>query len=159
MKITLTNEKQFRKRLEALAPKLRKKIERSAITAAIRPIRQAAKANVPTRTGSLKKWIDTKVKTFRSGVVAGIVGPRRGQKIAARNYWGKTIVISPSKYASLVEAGSKPHVIRRKDGQGNWAWSHPGSPATRFMSKAVSSTASKAQAILVSKIREGVNSL
>lgn len=152
--IHIIGDKDLIKRLEFLTPSIRKKVLRPAVTAASRPIRQAAKASVPVRFGALKKSIDLKAKSYKETAVA-IVGPKTGQSATGVNLFGQSGRIVPTQYAHLVEKGTKPHVIRTGRGR-KVIWMHPGSPPTRFMQKALSSQATHASGILNRKIAEGI---
>lgn len=107
-----------------------KRVSRKAVRAACQPIRKEMKVKAPRRLGHLKKSIITKMKTYASGVVAGITGPR--SKVILDDK-GKRI--NPAKYAHLVEYGTAPHVIPGAviDGRYYPVVQHPGAPAQPFM--------------------------
>lgn len=87
--------------LANFAAKVQRRVLRSALAKAARPIGKDAKSVVPRGTGLLKKSIGVAIKTNAQGAVRAIIGPRRGfREITAA---GK--VKSPSRYAHLVEFG------------------------------------------------------
>lgn len=94
-------------RLDGLAAKVRRKILRDAISEGSKIITKAAKAGAPVQTRLLRNSLGRKIKTYRnSGIVVAIIGPRVGfRKEVLR---GKRRVLSnPTKYAHLVELGTK----------------------------------------------------
>lgn len=114
---------------------------RKGVNEATKLVLASAKANVPQRTGMLKKALGRKVvamKGDRKGYV-GIVGPRKdiseserakrqrefelGQRKKAPGkarfrkvvkYQGKEILVNPVKYAHLVEYGTAPGGPKKK---------------------------------------------
>lgn len=88
-----------------------KRLRKEGIAA---PPKIAAASNI-TPLKLLKKSIGQKVKTYKSGVVVGIVGPRKGfrAEIGKRVRKGKKsnvgdpIYADPVNYAHLVELGTK----------------------------------------------------
>lgn len=93
--------------LDGVAKKVRKKAVRTGVAKAGRLLARAAKANSPQGgTGQLKRSIGSKVKTYPSGVVVAIVGPRKG--FAVVDAKGKKH--DPANIAHLVEFGhAGPH--------------------------------------------------
>lgn len=114
----------------AMEPKLFRKATRKAVDACTKLVLAAAKANVPSRTGMLKKALGRKVVAAKGGKgYVGIVGPRKdvSDKVRARQQRefeqgkrkraprprfrktilvnGKEMVVNPVKYAHLVEYG------------------------------------------------------
>ncbi len=63
MRVTVTGAKELDRKLRDLAPKLSKKIVRSSLRKAAKPVQARAKTIVPVRTGFLKKAI--KVRAMR----------------------------------------------------------------------------------------------
>lgn len=116
----------FRKSLLALEKKIRNKVTKAGVKAALKPVIQAVKQEVPADTGSLKKSIGEKSKSYRGGTVqTAMVGARVGfkreiirtvskrgkQKIKTkRTKLGATKrreVRDPAKYLHLAEGGRK----------------------------------------------------
>lgn len=152
--ISIVGEKALIKRLERLAPALRKKIMRPAVTKAARPIRQAMKARAPVAAGHLKKSIDLKAKSYRHVAVA-IVGPRSDLGFTRTNLYGRTINSKPNLYAHLAEGGTKPHMISKK----RPVWMHPGSPPKRFLRAAMMATHVRSLQILNQELKRGLEAL
>jgi HK97 gp10 family phage protein len=105
-----------------LGNRIRKKGVRRAVTKTSRSISKIAKSNAPRETGLLKKSIGQKVKTYPSGNVVGIIGPRYGFRRAVKvkiSKRGKRSLRlgkkgeegkryrNPVNYAHLVELGTK----------------------------------------------------
>lgn len=153
-KIEIFGDKALMARLDRLPDTLRKRVLRPAVTAAGRPVRQAAKANVPIRFGFLKKAIDVKAKSYKTTAVA-IVGPRSDMSTTGTNLFGQPIRVSPSLYAHLVEGGVRPHAMPWGPG-GKGRWMHPGNAPKRFLERAWESQLATAQAKLNQKIAEGL---
>jgi HK97 gp10 family phage protein len=103
--------------IQALARKLNefdRKASRKAIkkgvNEATKLVTADAKANVPRKTGLLKKSIGRRVRSYRGGtVISGIVGPRSGFATVLAS--GKKV--NPAKYAHLVEFGRKAVRVKK----------------------------------------------
>lgn len=103
--------------IQALARKLNefdrrasRKAIRKGVNEATKFVAADAKANVPKRTGLLKKSIGRQVRSYRGGtVVSGIVGPRSGFATTLKN--GKKV--NPAKYAHLVEFGRRAVKVKK----------------------------------------------
>lgn len=96
MKVTTNFDK-----LRQLKDAMQKRITKKAVRAGVKLIIATVRSKVPTRTGSLKKSLSSKVDSAKgSTIVYGIIGPRSS--------WTKTVngrLIKPSRYAHLVEKG------------------------------------------------------
>lgn len=154
IRANVRGEKRLLDRLERLKLATQKRILRPAVTAAARPIRQAAKANVPVQLGLLKRSLIVKTITYPQTAVA-IVGPQTKLNATRVNLFGRTVLTRPTKYAHLVEGGTRPHLIRLGRG-GKVQWMHPGTPPRRFLQRAAENQMATAQAKLNQKIREGL---
>src|SRR5579864_477519 len=85
---TIAGEKEVFAQLDALESKLRKQSLRKAVNAGSSIVLKAVKRRAPVevgggslgraRAGLLKKSLGRKVKAYKSGVVVGIVGARKG---------------------------------------------------------------------------------
>jgi len=112
--------------LKALEKKVRNKAVKAALKAGLKPLVAAAKANAPQDTGTLKKAIGDKSKSYRGGLSQIVmVGARVGQarqitrvftkrgqqKFKLARVKGKaqkgTEVRDAAKYLHLVESGRK----------------------------------------------------
>ncbi len=114
-------------RLQNVSKQVRNKLLRKAVTKAVQPVTKQAKANaknvtsqatsddllgqVMKSTGLFAKAIGSKVKTYPSGVVVGIIGARSGfnrvvgVRVRGKNI-GKAINADPIYYGHLVEFGT-----------------------------------------------------
>ena len=124
MAVAPLSDRKLRRKLARLEGSAIRRVMGPAFTAGAKPIRAAARANVPVRYGFLKKAIGSRVKVYpknRSvwagvGVRLGFISHKHGQKI------------DPNKYGALVEWGTKPHKIGGRI--------HPGAPASHFLRNA-----------------------
>lgn len=135
----VTGDKELIANLRAMDRAARAKAIRPAVTAAAKPMQAAMTLHAPFRTGALKRSVDTKVKTYKNAVVA-IIGPR-SDLIEVQTYAksGRVRRVRPSKYAHLVERGT----VRSK--------------ANPFATRAFMQTAAESQAILETRIVEGIH--
>lgn len=106
----LTNLKEFASMLDGFSASMAGRIVEDAVADAIIPIRDAAKAKVPVKTGALRKAITVKTVRYQDNFkVVGMIGIDKH----ARFLGGRKIVRGgsllntdqPSKYAHLVEFG------------------------------------------------------
>ena len=146
-------------KLQSVDKNVRKKLMRKAITKATQPVAKAAKRGARSvvnqvaandelgqamkSSGLLAKSIGSKVKTYPSGVVVGLVGPRGGfnRQIGVRKRGknaGQAINADPIYYAHLVEYGTRR------------------SRAKPFMRPAWDQTKDQAQAAIVSVLKDGI---
>jgi len=127
--VVLQGEKQLAKALKELPRGVFNRVLKRAHVRAIAPVLKMAKQLVPIRYGILKRSLGAKTKVYRQkGVIFTAVGARIGfhvsvgsevklkvgrgtdGKFAARGVKKTTGVISPVKYAHLVELGhGGPH--------------------------------------------------
>lgn len=91
----------LRAKLDAIGKNAGTRAIRAGVNELTKTVLAEAKANVPVRTGQLRKSLGRKVKTYRqSKVVVGIVGPRKGFRVVING-----VAVNPSNYAHLVEFG------------------------------------------------------
>lgn len=120
---------------ELKASKVRK-VLRSAMRKGASVVNKASKATAPVRTGSLKRSLGVKVKAYPSGVIIGVVEPRKGNPKKPPKRGTNVKNIDPRFYAHLVEFGTKPHSVqkgasvRKKIGTGKM---HPGARPKPFL--------------------------
>ena len=163
--------------IEALAQikrSIANRILRTAMRKAAKPIWDAAKSNVAVETGLLKKSLFAKVKTYPSGVTVAVVGPRKGFKMAATKgvrkagsatakRFAKSQGRNPTKYAHLVEGGTKPHALgsgsRLTLGRKSYTRAgpqsgrrHPGARAQPFLKPAMDANVGQAKEIIIATI-------
>ncbi len=145
--------------LQSVDKNVRKKLLRKAITKATQPVAKAAKrgardvvnqvaandevGQAMKSSGLMAKSIGSKVKTYPSGVVVGLVGPRSGfnRQVGVRKRGakiGQPINVDPIFYAHLVEYGTRR------------------SRAKPFMRPAWDQTKDQAQAAIVSVLTDGI---
>lgn len=117
----------------------RNRIVRKSATAGTQPQLVAARRSnaFRNRLGLLRKSFGKKVRTYKSGITVGVVGPRRGFRSTGRLIrWNQTEIIDPVRYAHLVEhghGGPRPASPKRFMKQ---AFNHSRGQATdRFSSK------------------------
>lgn len=142
-------------RLDRLKKAVRNRVLRRAVTAASRVVLRAIKgAETARRSGQLRRSLGMKVKTYASGKVVGVVGPRKGY---AATWQGRPI--DPVYYAHLVEAGTRPHRLGAgsllKKGQQRGA-GHPGTTAVRFMARGWAGAAAAARAKALALLEQGL---
>jgi HK97 gp10 family phage protein len=138
-KVEFHGDKQIKKFLGELPPRIIKKSMRRALSIAATPIVKMARALAPKQFGWLKRSIKRKVKTYPSGVTVAVIGPDRNVvgKPKADLGSGKDVKVKrrplriPHKYAHLVEGGH--------------AGPHPARPH-RFLAPAYAANATKAVA-------------
>lgn len=127
--------------LKSLPAKVEKNIMRSALRAGVNVLKDAAKQNVPVKSGDLRRSI--KVSTgSRGGIVTAKV---------QTNMW----------YAHFVEFGTAAHTIKAK-GKGMLAFggifaraiNHPGAKAKPFMRPALDSRTDAAIEAVTNRVRE-----
>lgn len=137
--LSLDGEKKLRRKLERLPAKVQTVIERKGLRAASSPMVKEMKRRVPVDEKVLKRSIGRRFRT-RRGVPMVIIGPRRNRRTVITTEDGATVVRWPTKYAHLIEFGTRH------------------SPAQPFMRPAFEATKSQAIKLLADKIREEIES-
>ncbi len=95
-------------KLDGVKTAMRSRILKLAVGDGMRVILGAAKSAAPQDSGLLRRSLGQKVKGYRdSGIVVGIVGPRTGFKESVTTKRGRTVYRNATKYAHLVELGTK----------------------------------------------------
>ena len=98
--MVLTGDKKLSRKLERLPNRIMRKVVRQAVSAGLTPLNKEAKRQAPKDSGTLKKSIGKKIKTYKNdGVVWGGVGARSGFRVVID---GKPR--DPRRYIHLVEA-------------------------------------------------------
>lgn len=135
----LEGGKALERKLAKLGDKVHRKVTRQAVNAAATPVVRAAKANVETDSGLLKKALGKKTVTAKDKKsVAALVGARKNVQGEVN---GK--VRKPSRYAHLVEKGFiDQHGVH-----------HPPQP---FLRPAIESTGEQAVSIMQTKMADGI---
>lgn len=139
-KITVSGDAETSANLAKLGAAMQGRIMRKALRAGSAVVIRKARALAPKDTGTLRKSIGVKIKTYANkqdfggklrnvstGRTVAIIGPRvgiegiasrSGQLNADKTYKlatgasGKVIVRVPTRYAHLVEKGTRPHSIK-----------------------------------------------
>lgn len=139
IRVKLEGLEEVKKTLLALEAKHFRKATRKGVTAATKLVLSAARANVPKRTGMLRKSLGRKVVASKGGKgYVGIVGPRKDISDRKRaeqqlefeqgkrkkppkarfrkvvKYKGREILVNPVKYAHLVEYGTQAAGVKKK---------------------------------------------
>lgn len=159
------------KTLAKLKQSTRTKILRKAVTQGAKPILKDARSKAPVESGLLKKSLGTKIKTYPSGVVVAVIGPRMEFKTDPKTSKRKQVYKrtgkaklkrferrQPAYYAHLVEKGTKPHSLgkgssTRKKTQVQGP-QHPGTKAVKFMRRALDSQQASVRVIMRKVIRQ-----
>lgn len=101
MKVADAAIQSLRQKLDAIGKNAGTQAVRKGIEELTKTVLAEARANVPERSGQLRKALGRRVRTYRqSRVVVGIVGPRKGFRVLVNG-----VPIDPSNYAHLVEFG------------------------------------------------------
>lgn len=128
----------LQKRLTQFKQSARNRIVRPGVAKAGRILAKAAKQLAPRDTGLLKRSIGSAVRTYKSGYVLAVIGPRRGfRQQVIRG--GKPQMADPVNYAHLVEYGT----------------AH--SPARSFLRAAWDGSKKEAQEIIIAEIKKGID--
>ena len=110
-------------RLTGVRRSVAARVLKSAVTYAIKPLVPAVKAAAPSKFGTLKRSIISRVKRYTKGspdkaVIVAFVGPESKFKetvAGSAPFMGPRLatprIQKPSKYAHLVEHGAKPHFV------------------------------------------------
>lgn len=144
--------------LENVRRSMAAKILKQSMDAAMKPMPLLVKSNVPVSFGTLRDSIDKRVKRYTRGaidnaVVVGLVGPQNkyAETVAKPNVFSfkaNDTVQKPSKYAHMVEFGTKPHFVpfpgfgrKRTRTRGSlstrkYTFRHPGTKAQPFIQPA-----------------------
>lgn len=146
------------KNLGLITKNLDKKGASAAVRAGGSVMIKAIRQKAPVRTGTLRKHITQKVKTYsRTSTKVSIIGAK-SIKVPIRVEDGLSKdgfvnkYANPANYFHLVEFGTKPHRITRKAGKGSQTIKHPGARANPFARTAWSRNSSPAKKAVVAKM-------
>jgi len=162
--------KELTNSLDKLGPKVEVKVLRGAVNFGLTPLVTRAKSTVTARGhGGLEESLGKRMKVYKStGWVYGMVGARARKGMRdIKGEWGGTRTAIPSKYAHIVEGGSKPHTL--KAGQqrvgaklglkrllGGGRIQHPGTKATHFLKRSFRAVKPKMEERFVKKLGKGI---
>lgn len=153
IKAQVTGDLELAAILRDLAPKMQRRTLRAGVAAGARTIARAAKSAAPVgATGALKRAMASKVKTYKNGNVAGIIGARKGLKVDKRGVKAAGRQVAASRYLHLVEKGTAAHAIRRGDSHG--MIQHPGAKANPFLEQAAQAALPAAGAKIAEKCKD-----
>lgn len=136
----------FKRLCAELPPRIVKKGLRQALNAAGTPILRAARAGAAHESGTLRRAMAKKTKSYKSGTAAVIIGANR--KVTAIYKGAKRV---PFHYIHLVEKGTKSHAQASNRGQ---MWQHPGARARPFLAPAYAANKTQAVDIAGRKLAE-----
>ena len=134
--MTIEGHQELNHMLSRLGPEVFKKDLPRATARGVKPLIKAMRENIRPhdRTGALRKSIGRRQAKYKSQlVVFQAIGPRQGfDRQHTYEFLGRTwnTTIRPTKYAHLLEEGSKPHKQPKLNLQ------HPGTQATFFARRA-----------------------
>lgn len=95
------------RRFEHLGDRNLRKAMRAAIRKGGSKVAAEMRRSVPRDTGTLKKSIGTKVKTYKPFAIVAVIGPRsKFTQVLRRSSGTKDVVRRPTKYAHLLEHGA-----------------------------------------------------
>lgn len=127
------------KELSKLGQKTKNQMLRPAVRAGASILNKEMKKQAPKLRGLLKRSIGIKMKTYKNGTVAAILGARRGYKVKiGTNQKGQALYADPARYLHLVELGT----------------SH--SSPNPFMRRSIDATKKAVELTMAQKIREGL---
>lgn len=130
--VYVTGDVEFQKLCKDLSSKVKNQIARKVMTVEAKRFLPLSRAMVPTRTGALKKSLIVAVKVSpRKGSIRVSYGPKKERivrdmttgltgkfqgrmSLAARQQY--KILRDPTRYAHLVELGTRPHKVRSRNG-------------------------------------------
>lgn len=102
--VAITGMKELQEKLGGLKRSFQNRILRKGVRAGSREQSKVAKSTAPRRFGILRRSMSNKLaKMQRDGTILGVAGPRR--KFTKTDKEGRKI--DPSKYAHLVERGTR----------------------------------------------------
>lgn len=145
-----------------------RQIAAKAVKKGAKLIQSAAKAGAPRRkrSGTLRRSIGVKaVKGKGTSAYAAVGARRKVEKMVSVGKRGRKVKTVPSKYAHLVEYGTRPHTLgkdsklTRKDGSGEekqHGKRHPGAKAKPFLRPAFEATKDRAIEVAKEAMAEGV---
>ena len=151
-RLTLTGTGDLEKLLEELPRRVIKKGLRQAMSAAGQPILKQARRDAPRKSGLLKKSLQKKVKAYKSGNVAVIIG-------AAWGYTGWVVNIKLRKRAKPTKLhrdnqnpGNYSHLVEQGHGGPRPA------PAHAFLKPAYEANKARALSIATRKLTDVLES-
>ncbi len=146
-------------RLHNVKQSVRTAILKPAINEGTKPVEKAARSRVTKSSGLLKKSIGRKVIGNRtSGVVVGLIGPRKGFGATVTRADGTTVYEDPVHIAHLVEFGRRAVEARGKvlsTGKGGRVFGKrvKAAPARPFLRPAWTATKAEAERVIAARVK------
>lgn len=166
MRVTAKAKTSLARRAVSAVPASVKKAAKSGINNASKLVLSAARSGVPEDTKSLKKALGRKIRVYNQAVIM-LVGarrdikgkPRRFAREVKRGRRAKSQIVTPAKYISLVNAGTRPHAIGKgsslsRGGKQQSGSMHPGTPPNPFMLRAWLSTENQSRRAVLAEVPE-----
>ena len=179
--VTLQGLPQTIATLKTFPNKIQKRALVKAVRAGVRPLLVASRRNAPRRTGIFRASLDTKIKSYRDGVVqVGIVGQKKDKRAeravnreirAGRSITGRLgrgrggisgrgdlvpvhLVENPTKPHSIPKDGKGPIVLRLPSGARMVVQSvqHPGTRGSRPIARAADAATGEANSRFAEKL-------
>ena len=143
LKMKMQGIEEMTKNLEKLGTRVALRGPAAAVRAGGSAIVKEMRSRAPKETGSLKKSMGQKVKTYRGNkTVTSIIGAR------SKRYETSKGRRNPAYYAHLIELGVSPHRTGKKGGL------HPGFAAAPFMRPAWDAAAPRARQAVIDKMQQ-----
>lgn len=148
--IKIDGLKELERFITELPKRSLKKALRQAVNAGSTPIARDARRMAPKLSGTLRKAIKKKVKTYPNGNAIAIVGADRG--VTSPNKFRKTGVNVPANYIHLIELGVSQHAQPKN----KWFQKsgHPGFKGTHFLKRALENNAKTSKQLMEDKMQE-----
>ncbi len=119
VQIFIEGDDVIEKAFKELPNRIFNQVMKAAMAAAVIPIVDTAKSLCPVESGLLKESLGYHIKSYkRSGMMTAVVGPQAGNAryVKVRGLFGEKLEFrKPTKYAHLVEFGTRSHAIGDKD--------------------------------------------
>lgn len=142
VKLEMQGIEEMTKNLEKLGTRVALRGPAAAVRAGGAAMIKEMRNRAPVETGSLKKSIGQRVKTYRrSKTVTSIIGARSKRYETTR---GRR---NPAYYAHLIELGVSPHRLGKRG-------RHPGFRARPFMRPSWDAAAPRARAAVIDKMKQ-----
>lgn len=152
----LDGGRELRHLFEELPKRVRTKHLRRAVTTAATPIVKEVKSHIKKQTGTLRKAITKKVKTYKGGATAvavigakkGVTGPSVNLGSGSNNRIRRMTPRVPSRYFHLFDKGAAPHTVN--------GHAHPGVKGSNALENAWESKKDQAGNIMLNTLKTGL---
>jgi hypothetical protein len=125
-RIRVEGLKEIDRRLGRLPNKLQHKILKEAVKEAVAPVIRAARALAPVETGTLRRSIGVRIKSYQKKQTwVAVVGPKRVSAPKFREGLPTSKAArDPRFYGHLVESGAQPHKQKGRSNSDCWPSPH-----------------------------------